>query len=168
MLSKGRTERSAHLARLRLRDTQDMSETDPRREYIRQAIVHALGPPADWVSHKVAGSAICVLLVLPGLAYERVRRHSIHQRVLSLPMLSVASLQERLVQQTYSYETALSAFLEDVAVDLLQAYIAVGSDGSKLLKISTAIDCAPGRTFQVLHGRGLCHVQLISPLGRNA
>lgn len=83
-------------------------------------------------------------------------------------MLSVASLQERLVQQTYSYETALSAFLEDVAVDLLQAYIAVGSDGSKLLQIRTAINCAPGRTFQVLHRRGLCHVQLISPLWRNA
>lgn len=81
VLSKGRTERSAHLARLRLRDTQDMSETDPRREYIRQAIVHALGPPSDWVSHKVAGSAICVLMVLPDLAYERVRRHSIHKRV---------------------------------------------------------------------------------------
>lgn len=28
-----------------------MTENDPRREYIRQAIVHALCPPADWVRH---------------------------------------------------------------------------------------------------------------------
>lgn len=32
--------------------TSSMTEKDPRREYIRYAIVHALGAPADWVRHR--------------------------------------------------------------------------------------------------------------------
>lgn len=57
-------------------------------------------------------------------------------------------LQERLVQETYAHEDALSAFLEDAAVNLLQACILTTADGNRQLLIDTAVSCAPARSFQ--------------------
>ena len=58
-------------------------------------------------------------------------------------------LQECLLQATYRFEPALTAFLEDAAVDLVACSIYTTSAGQKQLSISNVADFTRFYEFQV-------------------
>ena len=115
-----------------------MASSDPRREYVRNAIVDALALPSGRVG-RAEGSTQSLSVVQPSRIFD------VHQRI----DLNASVPQDWLVQETYRFEGVLTAFLEDANVDLLACSIAAADNGQNSLSISNTADFSTSCTFQV-------------------
>ena len=116
-----------------------MTEADPRREYVRNAIVDALGAPSE---------RVCVLTdqALLALSATQDGRQVIPCFLNGSKALSA---QEWLLQATHRSEPAIDAFLEDAAVDLLACSISTAPSGQRQLCLSNVADFSNFCEYQV-------------------